>query len=187
MTRSVSGKRWIIALLLRLTVLAVLPLAVLCQLAGRPARRRRSGLLHHWLALSRWSALVRHWSAPDCAVGLGRCPIVLGGCAVLRRLPDRHRRQPRPRPRSSAPAAVPSPSTPSRSRSVPSVTTFSPGLQARQHRLIAAVGRPELHRPHRDGVVGVDHIDIRAGRAALHRRDRHADDVLHACSPATGR
>ena len=34
------------------------------------------------------------------------------------------------------------------------------GLQARQHRLVVAVGRPDLHRAHRDRVVRVDDVDV---------------------------
>ena len=60
------------------------------------------------------------------------------------------------------------------------------GLQSRQHRHEAAIGRPHLDRTHRDRVVGVDDIDIRARLAALHRRHRHPDGVLHRVHQQSG-
>src|SRR5262249_31773885 len=41
------------------------------------------------------------------------------------------------------------------------------GLQARQHGHLVAVGRAGLHRPHGDGVIGVDQVDEAARGAEL--------------------
>src|ERR1700722_318320 len=55
---------------------------------------------------------------------------------------------------------------------------FLATLQSRRDRHEAAVSRPDLHRAHRDRVVGIDDINVGAGLAAWHRRDRNANRIL---------
>ena len=67
---------------------------------------------------------------------------------------------------------------PSRSLSAPSITMRSPGAQPGANLDAVAVGDAELDRADRDGAVGIDEIDERAGHAALDARRRHRGDVL---------
>ena len=67
---------------------------------------------------------------------------------------------------------------PSRKRSVPSTTTRSPAESPEVTAAVGAIGRTDFDRADGNSVVGVDHVNIGTGCAALDRRSWHDDDVM---------